>query len=94
MKKTTIIPLENGDTADATLRVSCRAAKRLTIDEFEKRYFSMQKHKKAELEKIVYMTSPLRFYADEQPHFQINTCLGVYAARTPGVKGADNTTIH
>ncbi|MDJ0518723.1 MAG: hypothetical protein QNJ74_21515 [Trichodesmium sp. MO_231.B1] len=40
----------------------------------------MQKHKKAELEKIVYMASPLRFYAHEQPHFQINTCLGVLAA--------------
>nr|WP_293139301.1 Uma2 family endonuclease [Okeania sp. SIO3I5] len=79
--------------ADATLRVSCRAAKRLTRDEFEKRYFAMPKHKKAELiEGIVYIASPLRFSAHGQPHFQINTWLGVYAAATPGVKGADNTT--
>ncbi|NEO54384.1 MAG: hypothetical protein F6K54_15610 [Okeania sp. SIO3B5] len=43
MNKTKIIPLESGDTADATLR------DRLTRDEFEKPYFSMPKHKKAEL---------------------------------------------
>ncbi len=79
MNNTTMIPLENGD--------------RLTRDEFEKRYFAMPKQKKAELiEGIVYMASPLRFYAHGEPHFQINTWLGVYVAATPGVKGADNTT--
>jgi len=87
MNKTTIRTLENGDTADATLR------DRLTIDEFEKRYFTMPKHNKVQLiEGIVYMASPLRFSAYGQPHFKINTWLGVYAAATPGVKGADNTT--
>ena len=79
MNKTTIIPLENGD--------------RLTRDEFEKRYFAMPKHKKAELiEGIVYMASPLRFSAHGEPHLQINTWLGVYTAATPGVRSADNAT--
>lgn len=79
MNITKIIPLENGD--------------RLTRNEFEKRYFAMVKHQKAELiEGIVYMASPLRFSAHGQPHFQINCWLGVYTAGTPGVKGVDNAT--
>lgn len=77
-----IIPrLENGD--------------RLTRTEFERRYHGMPKHQKAELiDGIVYlMASPLRIKSHGEPHAQVMTWLGVYAASTPGVGLADNTTV-
>ncbi|NET56602.1 MAG: Uma2 family endonuclease [Symploca sp. SIO2E6] len=76
----TIPPLENGD--------------RLTLAEFERRYITMPKLKKAELiEGIVYMASPLRITQHGEPHSSIITWLGVYKAATTGVQLGDNCTV-
>ncbi len=76
----TVLPLEPGD--------------HLTRDEFERRYDAMPDLKKAELiEGVVYMPSPVRFNQHAGPHFDLVTWLGVYRANTPGVRGADNSTI-
>jgi Uma2 family endonuclease len=65
----------------------------LTREEFERRYDAMPELKKAELiEGVVYMPSPVRHRRHSQPHFQLITWLGVYAAATPGVEGGDNGT--
>ncbi|HBE19295.1 MAG TPA: Uma2 family endonuclease [Cyanobacteria bacterium UBA11149] len=76
----TILPLENGA--------------RLTRDEFERRYNTMPKVKKAELiEGIVYITSPLKFGNYTKPHTYIMEWLGIYEAATLGVELSDNVTI-
>jgi Uma2 family endonuclease len=73
-------PLQNGD--------------RLSRAEFERRYDAMRDVKKAELiEGVVYMPSPVRYHHHGQPHFDIITWLGVYAAATPGVGRGDNTSL-
>jgi len=73
-------PLENGD--------------RLTRHEFEHRYQAMSQVKKAELiEGVVYMPAALRFRSHGQPHSDIMTWLGTYAALTPGVAPGDNPTV-
>lgn len=78
--KPTIPRLENGD--------------RLTLTEFERRYYAMPHVKKAELiEGIVYMASPLRITQHGEPHGYIMTWLGVYKASTPGVQLGDNCTV-
>ncbi len=70
------------------------AGDRLTRTEFERRYQAMPHIKKAELiEGVVYMPSPVRFGKHGEPHQKIVTALGVYAAFTPGVRGADNATV-
>jgi Uma2 family endonuclease len=75
----TILPLEPGD--------------RLTRAEFERRYDSMPRLKKAELiEGVVYMPSPVRYHRHSRPHFRLITWLGVYESATPGVLGGDNGT--
>ena len=75
-----IPPLENGDY--------------LTREEFERRYNAMPEATKAELiEGRVYMSSPVRYKSHGAPDRQLNTWLGVYSAFTPGVSGANNTTI-
>ena len=67
---------------------------RLSRDEFERRYDRMPHLKKAELiEGIVYMPSPVRARKHAIPHVQLATWLGTYAAETPGVECADNSTI-
>lgn len=67
---------------------------RLTRDEFERRYQRMGHLKKAELiEGTVYMPSPVRVRNHAKPHNQLGTWLGVYAAETPGVECADNSTV-
>jgi Uma2 family endonuclease len=67
---------------------------RLTADEFMRRYEAMPSVKKAELiEGIVYMPSPVRLRKHGNPHFRLTCWLGYYEAHTPGVIGADNTTI-
>ncbi len=68
-----IPPLTNGD--------------KLTRYEFERRYNTVSKPKKAELiEGIVYiMPAALRFRSHGQPHGRILTWLGNYEAMTPGV---------
>jgi len=73
-------PLEPGD--------------RLTRAEFERRYEAMPKLKKAELiEGVVYMPAPRRVRRHGRPSRHLSTWLGTYEAATPGVLGADNTTI-
>jgi Uma2 family endonuclease len=68
---------------------------RLTRDEFERRYAVMPEIVKAELiEGIVYvMSSPVSSAHHGPPHFNLITWLGFYSAMTPGVEGADNTTV-
>lgn len=73
-------PLENGD--------------RLTRAEFERRYDAMPGLKKAELvEGVVYVPSPVRYTQHGYPTLCVDAWLGVYMAATPGVGGANNTTV-
>lgn len=73
-------PLENGD--------------RLTRLEFERRYAARPDLKKAELiEGRVYMPSPVHFLSHSEPHSQVVTWLGLYAAATPGVRLGDNASV-
>src|SRR5213592_3223601 len=66
----------------------------LSRDEFERRYERMPDLKKAELiEGIVYMPSPVRVKKHAQPHSQLGTWLGTYAAETAGVGCFDNSTV-
>lgn len=75
-----IPPLENGD--------------RLNRFEFERRYGVMPPQKKAELiNGVVYMAAALRYKSHGLPHSHIMGWLATYAANTPGVEVADNTTI-
>jgi Uma2 family endonuclease len=72
--------LENGD--------------RLTRAEFERRYEAMPHLKKAELiEGVVYVPSPVRYLQHGSPHAQLVGWLVQYAAQTPGVGVADNTSV-
>jgi Uma2 family endonuclease len=67
---------------------------RLTRREFERRYAAMPDVKKAELiEGTVYMPSPVHATTHGEPHAHVMTWLGVYAAATPGISVADNTTV-
>ena len=76
----TIPPLEPGD--------------RLTRAEFERRYQSMAHVKKAELvEGVVYMPSPVRFDRHGHQHYRLIRWIGLYEGATPGLMGADNTTV-
>jgi Uma2 family endonuclease len=73
-------PLEHGD--------------RLTRAEFERRYDSMPRLKKAELiEGTVYMPGPVRHRRHAAPHAKLLGWLGNYAAYTPGVQAAGNGSI-
>jgi Uma2 family endonuclease len=77
---TKVPPLENGD--------------RLTRAEFERRYEAMPELRKAELiEGIAYMPSPVRLRLHARPHSHMNTWLGTYEARTPGLILGDNSTV-
>ena len=70
------------------------AGDRLTRKEFERRYEAMPHVKKAELiERIVYMSSPVRSKQHGKPHFKIISWLGAYTAATPGVEGDDNSSL-
>jgi Uma2 family endonuclease len=72
--------LENGD--------------RLTRAEFERRYEAMPHLKKAELiEGVVYVPSPVRHRQHGSPHAHLISCLGLYAANTPGVEVGDNSSV-
>jgi Uma2 family endonuclease len=67
---------------------------RLSRDEFERRYERMPHVKKAELiEGVVYMPSPARATHHGIPHAHLATWLGTYAAETPGLACADNSTV-
>jgi Uma2 family endonuclease len=72
--------LENGD--------------RLTRSEFERRYHAMPRLKKAELiEGVVYIPSPVRMTQHGEPHAHVMVWLGHYAARSPWIRVADNSTV-
>lgn len=73
-------PLQNGD--------------RLTRPEFERRYEAMPELKKAELiEGRVYLQTSVKLRSHGEPHAHVVGWLGVYCASTPGVDGADNSTV-
>ncbi|AFY71956.1 protein of unknown function DUF820 (plasmid) [Thalassoporum mexicanum PCC 7367] len=75
-----IPPLESGD--------------RLSRDVFERRYMAMPHIHKAELiEGTVYIASPNRLRGHGHPHAIIMGWLGFYEIYTPGVLGANNTTV-
>jgi Uma2 family endonuclease len=67
---------------------------RLTRAEFERRYQAYPEIKKAELiEGVVYMPSPVHYKNHGQPHFSLIGWLSTYVTATPGISGADNTTV-
>src|SRR5665213_3268471 len=79
-KTSTVPPLENGD--------------HLTRPEFERRFDATPGLKKAELiEGVVYMPPPVSTDGHGGPHFDLITIFGVYRISTPGVRGADNSSI-
>jgi len=62
--------------------------------QFERRYQTMSRLKKAELlEGIVYMASPLHYEHHAEPHALIIGWLATYYAATPGVRLGDNATV-
>ena len=66
----------------------------LTRPEFERRYKAHPEIKKAELiEGVVFMPSPVKAKSHGDPHFVMNTWLGVYCAAVPGLIGSDNSTL-
>lgn len=75
-----IPPLENGD--------------HLSAHEFLRRFEAMPELKKAELiQNTVHMASPVRTDFHAEPDGLIQTWLGVYASRHPGVRHATNATL-
>ena len=67
---------------------------RLSRVEFERRYDRMPDLKKAELiEGVVYMPPPVRVKRHAIPHSHLAGWLVLYAAETPGVECADNSTV-
>ncbi len=67
---------------------------RLTASEFLRRYEAMPEVKKAELiEGVVHMPSPVRVAQHGEPDNFTQTWLGTYAAFTPGVIAASNSTV-
>src|SRR5262249_34651144 len=71
-----------------------RDGDRLARDEFERRYDAMPELKKAELiEAVVNMPPPMRMDRHGRQSRRLSTWLGTYEALTPGVLGADNTTV-
>jgi Uma2 family endonuclease len=75
-----IPPLESGD--------------RLTLSEFERRYATMPRQKKAELvEGVVYLPSPVRHDVHGNPHADLLGWLVQYRAVTAGVSVGDNSTV-
>jgi Uma2 family endonuclease len=72
--------LENGDELSAA--------------EFMRRYEAMPELKKAELiDGVVYMGSPVRIDVHGEPDGDVYMLLAIYAAATPGVKAAINSTV-
>ncbi len=70
------------------------AGDHLSREEFERRYEAMPDLEKAELiEGVVYMPSPVRYQRHSRPQFHLNCWLATYEANTPGVGGADNSTV-
>lgn len=66
----------------------------LARSEFERRYATMPRLKKAELiEGTVFMASPVRADLHGIPHVKLATLLQVYATKHPGLVVADNATV-
>ncbi|MFO1431388.1 MAG: Uma2 family endonuclease [Candidatus Competibacteraceae bacterium] len=81
-------------TTTADLSLMLVSGDRLSRHEFERRYAAMPANIKCELiEGVVYMAPPLRYEHHGKPHSYIIGWLLVYAAATPGVECADNTTV-
>ena len=82
-------------TTEAAVPIpSLREGDRLSRDEFERRYDAMPHLIKAELiEGVVHMPSPVRMQQHGEPHFDLITWMGMYRTHTPGVRGADNSTV-
>lgn len=78
--KERIPPLQNGD--------------RLTAEEYDRRYEAMPPGFNAELIKgVVYVASPVSLDDHGGPHFDLIGWLCIYRIATPGIRGADNTTL-
>ena len=85
---------QHGGGYPPPLVLALESGDRLSRCEFERRYAACPNVKKAELvEGIVYMPSPVRAVAHGRPHAALQGVLVVYAAHTPGVSVADNTTV-
>jgi Uma2 family endonuclease len=70
------------------------AGDRMTRAEFERRYEALPHLKKAELiEGVVHVPSPVRRQRDARPQNMVQSWLGQYWARTPGVEAGDNGSI-
>ena len=81
-------------TAEAKAQPGLEAGVRLTRAEFERRYALCPHIKKAELiDGMVRIPSPVRYEVHGKPHAAILGPISVYAAHTPGVGVADNTTV-
>jgi Uma2 family endonuclease len=84
--------MQNG--GQSTLIPTLQAGDRLTRAEFERRYHATPGVNKAQLiEGIVYMPSPVRYQVHGFPHSILNTVVGYYLAKTPGLGLADNATV-
>ena len=86
-------PRANNGLTRAKLVPPLYAGDQLTQPEFHRRYLAMPPRSKAELiEGIVYMPSPMRWEHGSKC-FVAGMILGMYTAETPGVSGAENTTV-
>jgi Uma2 family endonuclease len=65
----------------------------LTRSEFERRYQAMPGVKAELIDGVVYMPPPVRTDQHGAPQFDLITWLGAYRVATPGVTGADNSTV-
>jgi Uma2 family endonuclease len=75
-----IPPLQNGD--------------RLTAEEYDRRYEAMPPGFNAELIKgVVYVASLVSLDDHGGPHFDVIAWMSIYRIATPGIRGADNTTL-
>lgn len=95
-----MITARRASTAPATRRMTIAAppplqnGDRLSAAEFLRRYSAMPEVKKAELiNGIVYMASPVRAKQHGTPDSIIQVWLGTYAAYTPGIRVAANSTV-
>lgn len=78
----------------APQRPPLRTGDRLTRDEFQKRLEDLPEGAKAELiEGVVYMPPPVFEEHHGAPQYDLIGWLAVYRAATPGLVGADNTSV-
>jgi len=82
-----------GKSASATAVPPLESGDLLNRAEFEQRYAAMPHLKRAELvERVVYLTSPVRSDVHATPHAQMQTWLGVFSTAAPMLRIADNAT--